>query len=68
MIALAPLIHQSSADALTEQLTELQIEKTKLEIEKLQKEVQDMHSGTGSVVAHNAIDVLKNNPKIVVRR
>lgn len=68
MIALAPLIHQSSADALTEQLTELQIEKTKLEIEKLQKEVQDMHSGTEGVVAHNATDVLKNNPKIVVRR
>jgi hypothetical protein len=68
MIALAPQVHQSGAEKLTEQLTELKIEKTQLEIEKLKKELQQMPAGTEDVVKHNAIHFLKNDPRVVVRR
>lgn len=68
LLSIAPLVHQSDASKLSEQLTELQIEKTKLEIEKLKKQVQDLQTNTESTVKHNAIDLLRNDPKIVVRR
>lgn len=68
LIALAPHMYESNAEQLSEQLAELKIEKTQLQIEKLKKELQEMQKGYEGSITNNAIDFLRNDPKIVVRR
>ncbi|MDM4771515.1 hypothetical protein [Solimonas sp. SE-A11] len=68
LLALMPHMYESEEEALSKELTELNIEEKKLQIEKLQKELREMSDKSANSVREQAIEVLKRDPKIVVRR
>ncbi len=68
LIALAPDIYESKEDELSRELTELSIEEKKLQIEKLRQELKDADPRSENSIQSYAVEVLKRDPKIVVRR
>lgn len=67
LVAVAPE-PESEQEVLDKQLTELQIEEKKLQIEKLRKELREADPRSESTVRESATLLLKNDPKVVVRR
>ena len=68
LIALAPPLYESEEEALSKELTELSIEEKRLQIEKLRRELKQVGSGSEGAIREKAVEVLRRDPKIVVRR
>lgn len=68
LIALAPHIYESEEEKLSKELTERSIEEKKLQIEKLRKELREVEPQSEEVLRNNAVHLLKQDPKIVVRK
>lgn len=68
LVALVSQIYESEREALSKELTELSIEEKKLQIEKLRKELREVDPKSENTVRENAIQLLKREPKIIVRR
>lgn len=68
LVALAPQLYESEEETLSKELTELSIEEKRLQIEKLKKELREPGPDSESVVREKAVELLRRDPKIVVRR
>lgn len=68
LVALAPQLHESEEEALSKELSELNIEEKKLQIEKLRRELREADSQEEGKFRDKALKVLKRDPKILVRR
>jgi len=68
LLAHTPDIIESEQDVLNKELTELSIKEKKLQINKLKQEMKDLNPKSEPVVLKKAVELLKQNPKIVVRR
>ena len=68
LVALAPQLYESEEETLSKELTELSIEEKRLQIEKLKKELREAVPDSEGVVREKAVELLRRDPKIVVRR
>lgn len=68
LVALVPSIYESEEETLSKELTELSIEEKKLKIENLRKELREAGPQSEGAIRGNAVQLLRRDPKIMVRR